>query len=195
MTSPARWPSATMQLAASRALSSSGGSRCSERRQALPFAVIAASGWLISCAIVAASSAIVARRKVRASSASASRNARSVASRSAISVLSAAFGERATARCAAGPSLRAPAGRAAAARSRPRVINAKTTNAVKDGRSTGAIWMSYCAGVQKSAAATEDSAKDSKPSPEAPEPCPGDDGRIEWKGRKPAGSDFEQNGP
>ena len=26
-----------------------------------------------------------------------------------------------------------------------------------------------------------------------PEPCPGDDGRIEWKGRKPAGSDFEQD--
>ena len=62
MTAPARWPSSTIPLSASRAFAVSGGVAASQRSAAAAFATIAPSGWLTSWAIEAASCPIVVTR-------------------------------------------------------------------------------------------------------------------------------------
>ena len=61
-TAPARWPSSTTPLSASRALAVSGGVAASQRSAAAALATIAPSGWLTSWAIEAASCPIVVTR-------------------------------------------------------------------------------------------------------------------------------------
>ena len=70
MISAARFPSLSTLFAAARALSSSGGSCASHRKQALALVTVAVMGWFISCARELANSPSITTRFMCASSAS-----------------------------------------------------------------------------------------------------------------------------